>query len=200
MSFPIFTLTGTFIWQIITQSLNTTMTCVNSGKSLLTKLNFPRESLLIHAFYTTMFNVAIMFVITCIMIAFLGWKPTTSFVFFPLVILDLALIGTSLGLLFLVFFSLIADFSKLLTIGLQLLMYVSAVIFPKPPEKTVAYYVFNLNPLTHVVSFSRSIFVGVPLENSLGFIIVSISAFVLFIVGLIAYKIVMPIIIERMGS
>ncbi len=132
MSFALFTVTGTLMWQILTQSLNTTMTCVNNGKSLLTKLNFPRESLLIHAFYTIVFNISILIAVTCIISLFLGWHPTFTLLLFPLVVLDLIVVGIAVGLLFHSVFSMISDFSRMITIALQFLMYVSAVIFPKP--------------------------------------------------------------------
>jgi lipopolysaccharide transport system permease protein len=200
MSFALFTVTGTLMWQILTQSLNTTMNCVNSGKSLLTKLNFPRESLLIHAFYTIVFNIGILLGVTCLISLFLGWHPTYTLLFFPLVIIDLIIVGIAVGLLFHSVFSLIADFSRLISIALQFLMYVSAVIFPKPTTKGWASLVFDLNPLAHLVTFSRNIFTGMPLESILPFIIISIASFVLLIVGLVMYRITMPIIIERMGS
>jgi len=200
MSFALFTTTGTLMWQIITQSLNTTMSCVNSGKSLLTKLNFPRESLLIHAFYTILFNILILLAVTALMAVFMGWKPNWTLVFFPLVMFDLMIVGIALGLLFHSIFSMIADFSKIVTMALPFLMYVSAVVFPKPTDGGFASIIFNLNPFTHLVIFSRNIFTGMPLENATAFIIISIVSFALLMVGLVMYRITMPIIIERMGS
>lgn len=200
MTFTMFTLTGTLLWQLLTQSLNNTLNCVNNGKSLLTKLNFPRESLLIHAFYTTTFNAFILFIVTCMVVLVLGWRPSISFIYFPLLMIDLILIGTALGVLFVSVFSLISDFSRMLTIGLQLLMYVSSVIFPMPPEGSLAQIIFNLNPFTHVIIFGRCVFMGLPLDNVLGFSIVSITSVFVLILGLISYKITMPIIIERLGS
>lgn len=200
MSYALFTVTGTLMWQILTQSLNTTMSSVNNGKALLTKLNFPRESLLIHAFYTIIFNIAILFGVTCLIALFLDWHITFSFLFFPLVIFDLIMIGMAVGLLFHSVFSLIADFSKMVTIALQFIMYVSAVVFPKPTTEGIANVVFNANPLTHLVVFSRNVFTGMPLENTTAFIVISIVSFFLFVVGLLMYRITMPIIIERMGS
>lgn len=200
MSFALFTVTGTLMWQILTQSLNTTMTCVNNGKSLLTKLNFPRESLLIQAFYTIVFNGVILLIVTCIISFFLGWHPTTSLLFFPLVMLDLIVVGIAVGLLFHSVFSLIADFSRMVNMGLQFLMYISAVVFPKPTTDGLAKTVFNMNPLTHLVVFSRDVFAGVPLESTNEFAIISVVSIVLLFLGLIMYRITMPIIIERMGS
>ena len=200
MSFALFTTTGTLMWQILTQSLNTTMSCVNNGKALLTKLNFPRESLLIHAFYTIAFNIAILLAVTCVISLFLGWQPTWTLLFFPLVMIDLMIVGFALGLLFHSIFSLIADFSKIVTMALPFIMYVSAVIFPKPTTGGFASFIFNINPFTHLIIFSRDIFTGMPLESVLPFTIISIASFALLIVGLVMYRITMPIIIERMGS
>ena len=200
MSFALFTVTGTLMWQILTQSLNTTMSCVNNGKSLLTKLNFPRESLIIHAFYTIAFNIGILLLVTAIISLFLGWHPNFNLLYFPLVIIDLIVVGIAVGLLFHSVFSLIADFSRLISIALQFLMYVSAVIFPKPKTEGLASFIFNANPLTHLVTFSRDIFTGMPLESTMEFTVISIFSFLLLLVGLVMYRITMPIIIERMGS
>lgn len=200
MSFALFTISGTLFWQIITQSINTTTACINSGKSLLTKLNFPRESLLIHAFYTIGFNILILLVVTCSIAVFMDWHPTWSLLLLPLVMLDLMVVGFALGLLFHSVFSLIADFSKMVGIALQLLMYVSAVVFPQPKEAGFASFVFNINPFTHLIVFARNIFVGLPIDNAVPFIVISVASFVLLGVGLFMYRITMPIIIERMGS
>lgn len=200
ISYPLFAVTGTMFWQVLTLSINTTMTTINSGKSLLTKLNFPRESLLIHAFYTIAFNTAVSVLVSFIISIFIGWKPTWSALFLPFVIMDIILMGMALGLLFHSIFSLIADFSKFLNIGLQLIMYVSAVIIPLPLEKTFAKIIINTNPFTHIIAFARNIFVGMPIENELTFTFLSILSLILLIVGLIMYRITMPIIIERSGS
>lgn len=200
MSFALFTTVGTLMWQIITQSLNTTMSCVNNGKALLTKLNFPRESLLIHAFYTVAFNIAILLGVTCVISFFLGWHPTSTIIWLPLVVIDLMVVGFALGLLFHSVFSLIADFSKMVTMALQFVMYVSAVVFPKPKTPGFASFIFEINPFSHLIVFSRDVFVGVPLESTLEFTVISIVSFILLGLGLIMYRITMPIIIERMGS
>jgi lipopolysaccharide transport system permease protein len=200
MSFPLFTTIGTLCWQLITQSLTNTMNCVNNGKALLTKLNFPRESLLIHAFYTTAFNMGILYVVTMVITFSMGMQPSISMLFFPLVMLDLVIVGMALGLLFHSIFSMIADFSKIVTMALPFLMYVSAVVFPKPKGGSLATLVFNINPFTHLINFSRSLYAGVELQAVLPFTIISVGSVVLLGVGLIMYRITMPIIIERLGS
>jgi lipopolysaccharide transport system permease protein len=130
----------------------------------------------------------------------LGWHPTYTLIYFPFVLIDLMVVGFAVGLLFHSIFSMIADFSRLVAIALQFLMYVSAVIFPKPKTEGLASLIFNLNPLSHLVTFSRDIFAGVPLESTLEFTVISIFSIALLVFSLIMYRITMPIIIERMGS
>ena len=110
------------------------------------------------------------------------------------------IVGFAVGLLFHSIFSMIADFSRLITIALQFLMYVSAVIFPKPKSGGFASLIFNINPLSHLVIFSRDVFAGVPLESTVEFTVISILSVALVGFGLIMYRITMPIIIERLGS
>jgi len=83
---------------------------------------------------------------------------------------------------------------------LPFLMYVSAVVFPKPTTGGFAELVFNINPFTHLVNFARTVFTGVPSDSTIPFIVISVAAFGLLLLGLIMYRITMPIIIERLGS
>lgn len=200
MSYALFAVVGTFLWQVVTISITTTLNTVNSGKTLLTKLNFPRESLLIHAFYTILFNTAILFVITAVISLTVGWVPDWSFLLFPFVLLALVLVGFVIGLLSLTIFGIIADFSRIIPIALQLLMYVSAVIFPTPKGDGLASTIFQINPFTHLITFCRSFYVHLPLEHTTGFVVILGLTLVLLLLGLFIYRITMPIVIERLGS
>ena len=200
MSFPVFAITGTFFWQVIIQSINLTMGTINSGKSLLSKLNFHRESLLVQTFYQLLYNIGILLAVTCIVLVSIGWRPSLSVVFLPFVILDLLLFGVSLGLIFLSLFTLVADFSRFISIGLQLFMYISAVVIPFPKVGGFLGFVLKLNPFAYLIIFARDIFVGLPLDYTPEFIFISCIGIILFCIGLLAYKITMPYIIERMGA
>lgn len=198
--FPLFVITGTFFWQVIMQSMNNAMNAVNNGKALLAKLNFPRESLLIHAFYNTIFDISILFLVTCIMAFVLGWRPHISLTWMPVVIGSLLITGFALGLIFHSLFYLLVDFRNFFTIGFQLLMYVSVVIFPIPSNAGWVKRVSEINPFSQLMILSRNVFTGLPVDNAGPFAIIISTASMLLVFGLVAYRITMPIIIERMGS
>lgn len=200
MPFPLFVITGTFFWQVMLQSMNKSMNAVNTGRSLLAKLNFPREALLVHAFYETVFDISILFLVTCVMALALGWRPHVSLLWVPFVIACLVITGFAMGLVFHSLFYLVVDFRNFITIGFQLLMYISVVIFPVPASAGWIKKISDINPFSQLMILSRNVFAGLPVANAIPFVMISLFACLLLLFGLVAYRITMPIIIERMGA
>jgi lipopolysaccharide transport system permease protein len=54
--YPIFVMCGTVLFTTFTHALNMPADAVTAGKSIMAKLNFPREALLINAFYKVLFD------------------------------------------------------------------------------------------------------------------------------------------------
>ena len=130
----------------------------------------------------------------------LGWRPHFSLIWIPLVIASLIITGFALGLIFHSLFYLMVDFRNFISIVFQLLMYISVVIFPIPASAGWIKKISDINPFSKLMIVSRNVFVGVPVHNALSFVMISFVACVLLLFGLIAYRITMPIIIERMGA
>ena len=57
--YPVFVLVGTTLWQVFTESLNAPLKSVTTAKPMLAKINFPREALIVSAFYQVLFNLLI---------------------------------------------------------------------------------------------------------------------------------------------
>ena len=47
--YPVYVLVGTILWQLFTESLNAPLKTVNASKAMLSKINFPREALIVSA-------------------------------------------------------------------------------------------------------------------------------------------------------
>ena len=57
--YPAFAMFGTVLWQIFVESLNAPLKSVNRSKSMLTKIHFPREALILSAIEQALFNICI---------------------------------------------------------------------------------------------------------------------------------------------
>jgi len=197
--YPVYVFTGTLLWQILTESVFAPLNETNNAKGMLTKLKFPKEALILSGILKTLFNSTIKVVLVVIALFFFGIEMTWSLIYLPIGILSLILTGTAIGLLVTPVGVLYTDVSKMLPLAFQFLMYVSPVVFAMP-SSGIAAIVFKLNPLSYLITTTRSWIAGSEVVFLEQFIIVNGIFFGLFILSTLIYKLAMPILVERMSS
>ena len=57
--YPVYAFSGTLLWSIITEAINAPTSSTNGAKSILSKINFPKEALLVSGVYKLLFNSSI---------------------------------------------------------------------------------------------------------------------------------------------
>lgn len=199
LPYPAYVFTGTMLWAIFMDALNAPLQQATAAKSMLTKLNFPREALVISGIYQTLFNAAIKIVLLLGALTFMGIMPGVSLMFFPLGILSLVLVGTALGLLITPVGMLYSDVGRALPLLMQFLMFVTPVVFPMPKEGW-AKTLFALNPLTPLILTTRDWLTGFAPDRLGAFLAVNLAACALLLVVWAVYRLAMPILIERMSA
>ena len=197
--YPLFVMIGTILWQVFAEAVNQPRLSVNTNKAMLTKINFPREALLLSGFYTILFNLGPKLLVLAAACYFFKIEPTLSLIFFPLGVLMISLSGFAIGLLLTPPGLLINDVARGIGIILPFAMYLTPVIYPAPSSGNFA-LLMQYNPLATLIDSSRDWLTGnlsyIPYEFTL------ISGFTLLflIIGALAYRISMPIITERFGG
>ena len=198
--YPLFVLTGTTLWQLFVQSLMAPLKSVNGNKSILTKINFPREAVLISGLVELLVPlVAGLIVITSAMV-FFGQVPDLRLL--PgLGMLFLFMVGgLALGLFLLPVGILYKDVQFGLPALLQLLMYLTPVVYPKLLFDGIG-SVLNYNPLAPVITAARAWIVNMSDAQPLWHLVATLGAvLVLLLIGLALFRIAMSVLIERMGS
>ena len=197
--YPLYVFTGTMLWGIFTDAVGSPSNQTNNAKGILTKINFPKEALILSGIYQTLFNSVIKIVILMIIILIMGVYPNWTLLLFPIAFFTLILLGTSIGLFLTPIGMLYGDVGRIIPLFLQVLMYISPVLFPMPKTGWVC-KLFNLNPLTPIIIAARNWLTGFPVEHISDFIGTNIICFVLLIFSWALYRISMPILVERMSS
>ncbi len=197
--YPVYVFTGTMLWAIFMDSLNAPMSQTRAAVGMLTKLNFPREALLLAGVYKTLFNSSIKIVLLLCVLPFFKVNPGWGLVLFPVGILALILTGTAIGLFITPVGMLYSDVGNALPLVMQFLMYATPVVFAMP-KAGLAAKLFILNPLTPLILTARNWLTGGSPEYLLYFAGVSAAAFVLLLVSWIGYRLSLPILIERMSA
>ena len=197
--YPVYVFTGTMLWAIFTDSINGPLRKITASKSMLSKINFPREALILSSIYETLFNgfIKIMLMLAAIML--MGVYPDWRLALFPLAIITLVLAGTAIGVMLTPMGLLFMDVSKSLPLLLQFFMYVTPVVFPLP-QTGIAATIVRLNPTTPLILTARSWLTGSEAVFLSGYYAYSGFFFIVLLAALVIYRAAMPILVERMHA
>lgn len=197
--YPIFAFSGTLLWSILTESINSPINNTNAAKGILSKINFPKEALVVSGIYKLLFNSSVKIVLLFVFLLLFKVDLSWSLIWFPFVLIAIILFGTTIGLLLTPIGLLYKDISKIIPISMSFLMYATPVVYIIPKEgfmKTLMEY----NPLTALILTARDVLVGTPPTFLNYFLIITAIALPLFMVALVLYRISIPILVERISS
>lgn len=194
--YPVFAFTGTLLWSIITESINSPTSSTNSARGLMNKINFPKEALVISGIYKLLFNSSIKILLLLALVFLFGIGFHWSLLLLPFVILGAILFGTMIGLFLTPISMLYKDVGKIVSMGFSFLMYITPVVYAIP-ESGIMRRVMELNPFTPIILTSRDLITGAsPQYLNYYFVVLGVTV-PLFLLALLFYRISIPIIVER---
>lgn len=197
--YPVFVILGTTIWNIFAEAVQTPINSVNAGRAIISKINFPKEALLMKGLYTTLFNLAIKMIPVIGVLIVYQIVPSWNLLLFPFYIIALIIFAFAIGIIITPLGLIYTDISKVLTTGVPFLMYLTPVVFATP---RVGFFkvLFKLNPLTYLINDTRNTLVGVEVQSLVFAIILTAISFIVLLIGLVIFRKSMPIVIEKIGG
>src|SRR5262245_35565044 len=197
--YALFVLTGLVLWQAFADGVYAPLRLVQQSHSILTKVNFPREALILAGAGEALFACAIRLALLVGALIWFGVQPPWAAVWFPFGVLTLIGMGIALGLLITPIAILYHDIGQALPLALYLWMFLTPVIYPVPASWLGSLLVL-LNPVSAVLDTTRDwLFSGSPQYLS-GFFVVSGLALLTLLAGWFLYRLALPILIERMSA
>lgn len=192
----LFNLAGIMVWNYFTSCLTSTSDTFRANAGIFGKVYFPRLIVPISVVISNLVKFLIQF---GIFVAFYIYYVSTgtiidfngTILFFPILIIVMGILGLGLGMLISSLVTKYRDFSYLIGFGVQLLMYLSAVMYPmaliKEKMPNLAWLV-AYNPLAYIIETSRYMLLGVGDVSLYGVLyVVGITAF-LFLFGLLIFN------------
>ena len=197
--YPLFVLVGTTLWQVFTESVNAPLKAVQSAKAMLAKINFPREALILSAFYDILFSLAIKSVILAAVLIYFKVTVSAGMLLALPAILMLILLGMAIGLLLTPIGMLYTDVGSALTVFIQFWFFVTPVVYP-PPTSFPFNLIVKMNPVSPLLVGARDLLTLGTLKTPEMFLLVSGFSLVGMFFAWVLYRLALPIIIERMSS
>ena len=172
--YPAFAFLGTILWQVFVDSLNAPLKVVTASKSMLAKINFPKEALILSGIGQAVFNLMIKLMIVVIILMVFKIPFTWGVIYALPVTLMLILLGTTFGLLFTPLGVLYSDVSQGLGVVTYFWFFLTPVVYPAPTSYPFS-MLATLNPVSPILSGARDLATEGVLHNPVAFFIVILS-------------------------
>ena len=162
---PLFYLAGITAWNYFSECITKTSTVFKDNANIFGKVYFPRLIMPLSIVTSNLVRFGVqmlLFIGMMIYYAATGgqFHLTSAVLLFPLLIVLMATLGLGLGLIITAMTTKYRDLSFLVAFGVQLLMYMTTVIYPlsAAPERYRSW--IELNPMTAIIETFRLGFLG----------------------------------------
>jgi len=192
----LFNLGGIMVWNYFTSCLNDTSDTFKKNASIFGKVYFPRLIVPLSIVISNLLKFGIQFLIFIVFYVFYAFRGMEvqlglSLLFFPLLVALMGILGLGLGMIISSMVTKYRDLTFLVTFGVQLLMYVSAVMYPMAllKEKLPQFgWLIEYNPLAYIIETARYMLLHEGSISSGGMLYTVAVTVVLFFVGLLIFN------------
>ncbi|WP_339921216.1 ABC transporter permease [uncultured Flavobacterium sp.] len=192
----LFNLAGITVWNYFTACLTGTSNTFGANAGIFGKVYFPRLIVPISIVISNLIKFGIQFLI---FIAFYIYyyaqgaaiSLNAAAALFPLLIVLMGVLGLGMGMFISSLVTKYRDFSYLISFGVQLLMYLSAVMYPMAliKEKIPSYgWLVQYNPLAYVIETARYMLLNVGQISVFGLLYTFIVTVFVFLVGVLIFN------------
>jgi lipopolysaccharide transport system permease protein len=156
IAYVAYALWGISVWQLFAGCIASCTASLVSSGSLVTKVNFPREALVVAALGQPVFDFLVRLLPVITVFIWYGVVPSWGVVFVPLVLLPVMFLALGLGFVLAIANLVIRDTGNAIGTGLTIGMFLTPVLYP-PPVRWPFFLVNLLNPLSPLLTASQDL-------------------------------------------
>jgi lipopolysaccharide transport system permease protein len=183
--YPIFVYTGLLFWTLFSTGLSSASNSFVSNEKIVTKIYFPRIILPVSSIITHLVDFAIATIILGGMMLFYGYAPSVlSVLLFPVLAIMTVFSAIGIGLLFASVNVKYRDVRFILPFFIQLLLFVTPVIYPVSIAPENYRWILGLNPMSGVIDAARAGILG---TRDIDLLLLGVSAATMVVYCIIGY-------------
>ncbi|MEO1516249.1 MAG: ABC transporter permease [Bacteroidota bacterium] len=196
--YPAYVLLSTSIWGFFSEIYKSTSTLISNNGKMLIMTHFPHEVLIAERIIVHLIRFSIPFAINLLVLLYFGVSFSWIALLFPLTLLPLLLIGTTLGLISSLLRVVAVDISNLMDEGIRLLMFLTPIVYAPKIQIGWLSEIVRYNPMTYLIGFSRDVLTqGIFFEWE-NYAICSLGVLLLFFLSVRIFRAAEPRILERL--
>jgi len=196
MPYVIHALWSLSVWQLFSSCLlGCTNSLVNAG-SLVTKINFTKEALVIASIGQGCVDFLIRLIPVFAVFLWHGFIPSWKAVAIPIVLLFVILMAIGMGFFLAIINLVLRDVGNALGMLLTFGMFLSPILYA-PPIREPFVLINYANPFSPLLIATQDLLMGADLKQPILFLFIGFLSIILFFVGWFIFHVVMPRVTER---
>ncbi len=195
----LFNLTGITAWNYFKDCLINTSDTFKKNEAIFGKVYFPRVIMPTSIVLSNLLKFGIQIVILACFYGYyvyegMAFSISADILYFPVLIVSMGMLGLGLGMIISSMVTKYRDLTFLISFGVQLLMYLSAVVYPVEvaKEKMQNYPIISsfieYNPMTTVIETFRNIILGTGEVSLIKISYLFLVSFILLLFGLAIFN------------
>lgn len=197
--YPAYVIFSMALWQTFVEALNGPLHGVTNAKQMLSRINFPREAVVLAKLSEVFFNFGAKLLLIAGAFYLYSVPVRWTVVLSLLAVVVLIMLGTLVGLLLTPLGVLYQDVSKGLLMIAGLWFFLTPVVYAVPRGGTFGTIV-KLNPVTPLLVTARELATTGQVSNLQAFVVVSAATLIGLFVAWVLFRLSMPLVVERMGA
>ncbi len=194
--YPLFAMAGATLWQLFSVGLTLSTNSLVSAGSMITKINFTRESLVISAVAQGIVPCLVQIGVVFVLFASYQIVPPLTVLLVPLAMIPLLLLTLGLGFILSLINGVLRDVGNAIPLLVTFLMFATPVLYAKPNSGIVA-VVSQYNPLYYLVSVPRDLLIVGNTGELPGYMYSALFSIAVFFIGWVVFHLAEPRIAER---
>ena len=186
--YPVFVFTGLLFWNYFSTSVTSASNVLVEQENMIKKIYFPRLILPISSSLTPIVDFCIAFIVLFGIMAYYQFVPNIIGLFaIPILLLMAFLSASGMGFFLSAINVKFRDVRYALPFFVQILMFLTPVIYPANIISPNYQWILALNPMTGIIESARALIFGTSINPQI-LIISFISAMIIFLFGLFYFR------------
>lgn len=188
------------LWQTFVEALMGPISAIADAKTMLVRINFPREALIIAQLGELFFNFSIKLILIVGLFIWFRIPITWSVLLAPVALINLIIFGTAVGMFLATAGAVYQDFSKATPLLTSFWLVLTPVLYSPPATNGAFSKIVDLNPVTPLLVTTRELATTGVVSHPESFWIASLIGFVGLLFAWLVYRLAIPYVVERMSS
>lgn len=196
LPYPLFVFTGVLIWLIFAEVIDVPYMAFDGARSYLTRVNFPREAIVLVQLYESLIGAAARLVFLCVVVAAYDLLTPSVAVMLLVAFLTAVLLGLGIGMLLAPFMILFEDLRNVVRLVVSYGVFISSAFYS--PQHGLFATLVKLNPASHVMDAARAAIAANGEFMTPAFLATLLAGIALTVLGILLIRLAAPIVVERM--